>query len=148
MGRGCGCKAKVYILQSGDQNRRSDQRPQPCLARDIGSRRGSVRAPAAGRGAGCWDTRVHKGRSAHVVDPGGGIDVVQTERLGFVHCLVCKDGHRVRQAGITCRQAARRQWCTQGEIVDIAVGWGGGVSDGVGEAVIVVMLLRIRIAWG
>lgn len=137
--------------QNRSQRRRSDQQPQPTLPHRSGSgtgapppQRGRRLLPAAaGAGAGVRDAGVDKGGSAHDVDLGGGLDVVHVERLAPVGGRVGVHGHCVCEAGVAGRQAARGQVDAQGQVVDVAVGRGAGVCDGVGEAVVFVVLLRV-----
>ncbi len=143
-----GCEARSS--QSRHQPRRSDQpaRPPhpPRSSSSIAtprSRRGGLLAPAGGTGAGVGDAGVDEGGPAHLVDHGGGVDVVEVERLAAVRGGGGVDGHGVGEAGVAGREAARGELDAEGDVVDVAVGRGGGVGDGVGEAVVVVVLLRV-----
>lgn len=148
-----GCR-KGFQSQSRDQTSRSDQQSQP-RARAIdapGPRRRSRRlgAAAGGIGARVGDARVDVVGSAHLVDHGGGVDVVEVERLALVGRGGRVGGHGLREARVAGRDAARGQAEAEGQVVDVAVRRGGLVGDGVGEAVVrvVVVLVRVRIvAW-
>ena len=48
------------------------------------------------------------------------------------------------EARVAGRQAARRQRHAQRQVVDVAVGRGGRVGDGVGEAVVLVVRVWVR----
>ena len=148
-----GCR-KGFQSQSRDQTGRSDQQPQPrARAVDAPGRRrrsGPLGAAAGGIGARVGDARVDVVGSAHLVDHGGGVDVVEVERLALVGRGGRVGGHGLREARVAGRDAARGQAEAEGQVVDVAVRRGGLVGDGVGEAVVrvVVVLVRVRIvAW-
>lgn len=141
--------------QNREQSRRSDQQAQSTLPpRRVNNarpnpRRGGRLAPAAvGTGARVRDRRPHKGGSAHLIDHGGRVDVVEVERLTPVRRRVRVDGHGPREARVAGREAARGQPEAHGEVVHVAVGRGGLVGDCVGEAVVLVVLLLVRVARG
>lgn len=141
--------------QSREQSRRSDQQAQSTLPpRRVNNARPSPRSgrrltpTAGGTRARVRDRGRHKGGSAHLVDHGGRVDVVEVERLAPVRRRVRVDGHGPREARVAGREAARGQGEAHGEVVDVAVGRGGFVGDGVGEAVVFVVLLLVRVARG
>ena len=148
-----GCR-RGFQSQGRDQTRRSDQQSQP-RARAVdapGPRRrsGPLGAAAGGIGARVGDARVDVVGSAHLVDHGGGVDVVEVERLALVGRRGGVGGHGLGEARVAGRDAARGQAEAEGQVVDVAVRRGGLVGDGVGEAVVrvVVVLVRVRIvAW-
>ena len=124
--------------------RRSDQQQQrqrPPTLFPRGGRR-LLALAAGGVGARVGDGGLDKGGPAHLVDHGGRVDVVEVERLAPVGRRVRVDGHGAGQAGVAGREAARGQAQAQGQVVDVAVRGGGPVGDGVGEAVVSVVLVR------
>ena len=134
----------------GPRRRRSNQQQQspPTLPRTVvDPRRGGRRLlalAAGGVGARVGDARLDEGGPAHLVDHGGRVDVVEVERLALVGRRARVDGHGAGEAGVAGRQAARGQPHAQGQVVDVAVRGGGPVGDGVGEAVVLVVLVRVR----
>ena len=142
-------KKKVQESQRREPSRRgSDQQQRPStLARTaVGPRRGGrlLALAAGGVGARVGDAGLDEGGPAHLVDHGGRVDVVEVERLALVRRRARVDGHGPGEAGVAGREAARGQLDPQGQVVDVAVGGGGPVGDGVGEAVILVVLVRVR----
>ena len=135
--------------QSRRQARRSNQQQpqQPTPRRASNSRRRGLVLPAAGGvGPRVGDGRGDEGGPAHLVDHGGGVDVVEVERLALVRGGGGVDGHGPREAGVAGREAARGERDAQGQVVDVAVRRGGPVGDGGGEAVVLVVLPRVRVA--
>ena len=124
--------------------RRSDQqqRQRPPTLFPRGGRR-LLALAAGGVGTRVGDGGLDEGRPAHLVDHGSRVDVVEVERLAPVGRRVRVDGHGAGQAGVAGREAARGQAQAQGQVVDVAVRGGGPVRDGVGEAVVSVVLVRL-----
>ena len=112
----------------------------------VGPRRGGrlLALAVGGIGARVGDAGLDESGPAHLVDHGGRVDVVEVERLALVRRRVRVDGHGPGEAGVAGREAARGQLDAQGQIVDVAVRGGGPVGDGVGEAVVLVVLVRVR----
>ena len=122
--------------------RRSDRHQQRPLRAAAGPRRsGRLLALAVGRvGARVGYVGLDERGPAHLVDHGGRGDVVEVERLAFVRRRGREDGHGAGEAGVAGREAAGGETEAQGQVVDVAVRGGGAVRDGVGEAVILIVL--------
>ena len=138
-------KKEVEESQRREPSRRRSDRqqqrpPTPLRAPRRGGR--LLALAVGGVGARVGDAGLDEGGPAHLVDHGGRVDVVEVERLAPVRGRGGVDGHGAGQAGVAGREAARGEREAQGQVVDVAVRGGGPVRDGVGEAVVAVVLVR------
>ena len=87
---------------------------------------------------------IDKARSAAHIDHLRRLGIVRADGLAFVPRHIIEKAHRGLQTLGAGQLAAARQGHAQREIIDVAVGGGGVVGDGVGEAVFVGAVFEAR----